>query len=135
LQLSPAPVITRDDFSALLYATGACHLLSRITVNHGVIDGQLGTCRNVTHGYEGDLTPHTDVRITGMVEAKDVRFNLLGAARRDVEIILYLNLSGRHLISNERQRIGVHDGPTLNGNDFAHCDRLTREEPTALDWA
>jgi hypothetical protein len=71
------------------------------------------------HCHEGDLTPNPDVRPARVVEAKDVGFNLRGGSRRDVEVILYLNLSRRHLISDERKRGGVHDGAALDGDDFS----------------
>src|SRR5262249_2960545 len=125
----------RDDFSALRCAAGAGHALIQITVDHGVVDRQLGTRWNIPHGDERNLPPHPDVWVTGVVEAQDVGFNLLDAAWRNIETILDLNLCGRQRLADVREGGSVHDGSPLDGDDFALRDRLTREEPTTLDGA
>jgi hypothetical protein len=71
------------------------------------------------HCHESDLTPNPDVRPARVVETKDVAFDLRGGSRRNVQIILYLNLSRRHLISDERECGGVHYGATFDGDDFS----------------
>src|SRR6266571_7872282 len=76
---------TRDDFPALRCTARTLHSLARITVDYRVVDGQLDARRNAAHRHERDLAPNTDVRIAGMVEAKNTRFDLLGHSRRDVE--------------------------------------------------
>src|SRR5262249_42976715 len=84
---------------------------------------------------EGNLTADADIRLAGVIEAEDVLFNLGRGSRRDVEIVLYLDLCRRHIISDERQCGGVHDGATLDGDDLPSCYCLTREKPAALDRA
>jgi hypothetical protein len=54
-----------------------------------------------------------------VIEAKQVGFDVLGGARRNVEIALYLNLSRRHLISDECERGRVHNGAPLHGDKFS----------------
>ena len=69
--------------------------------------------------HERDLTPNPDVRPARVVETKDVGLDLRGGSRRDVQVILYLNLSRRHLISDELEGGGVHDSATFDGDDFS----------------
>jgi hypothetical protein len=71
------------------------------------------------HGHEGDLASHPDIRPTTVIEAKDVAFDLGGGARRDVEVILNLNLSRRHLVADERECGGVHDGAAFDSDHFS----------------
>src|SRR5262245_6640604 len=135
LKLLPAPVAARDDASALRSPARAGHPLGWITIDHRVVDGQLGARGNVMHRHERDLTADPDVRIAGVVEAEEVGFDVLGAAGCDVETILDLNLGGRYLVPDAGERGGIHDDPALDRDDLTRADRVTREEPPALDRA
>jgi hypothetical protein len=106
-----------------------------IAVNHCVIDRQFGTLRNPAHGHERDLSPNAHVRVAGVVEARNIRFNLCSAARGDIQAILDLYLSGRHAIPDERERVQIHARPTFHGNYLARCDCVTGEKAATLDRA
>src|SRR5882762_9331394 len=81
------------------------------------------------------LTTDPDVRVAGVVEAEEVGFDVLGAAGCDVETILDLNLGGRYLVPDAGERGSIHDDPALDRDDLTRADRVTREEPPALDRA
>src|SRR5439155_25427465 len=72
-------------------------------------------------------------RVARMVQAEDVGLDFVGAARRDVEPVLDLDLRGRHLATEAGERGQVHDRAALDGDDLAGGDRLTGEEPAAFD--
>src|SRR2546422_7764010 len=88
-----------------------------------------GTSRIVT---KCDLPSNANVRIARVIEAKYVRFDLVGRAGRNVQMILDLNLRRRHLISGECECRTVHDGSALDGDHLARRDRDACEESPAM---